>query len=295
MGFGDHHFLLRPCESFDQRLRRFKLSVTPEPQLLRWRHDPHGNAVGLARFATVADTLAFRMEAEVEQSLTTITDLGRLETSARRLPPAYARDEAPDLAAFRTPRPGPDDAAARFAADLLRREAPADSVIFLALLTQAIRAALRYERRDERGIRAPAETLSLGRGTCRDYAMLWVAAARAQGFAARYVSGYVANRADGSQATGGATHESREMVGGGATHAWAQAYLPGGGWVDFDPTNGIVGNAGLVRVACVREPGHAVPLWGTWTGEAGASLGMEVAVAVTRAPAEAVPAARETG
>ena len=69
--------------------------------------------------------------------------------------------------------------------------------------------------------------------------------------------------------------------GGGATHAWLQIYLPGTGWMEFDPTNGIVGNRDLIRVAVSRDPAHAVPLRGTWTGAPGDYLGMEVEVSVT--------------
>ncbi len=72
-------------------------------------------------------------------------------------------------------------------------------------------------------------------------------------------------------------------VGGGATHAWARIYLPGAGWVEFDPTNGIVGNRDLIRVAVARDPRQAVPLHGTWTGFPNDNLGMEVEVSVTSA------------
>jgi transglutaminase-like putative cysteine protease len=72
-------------------------------------------------------------------------------------------------------------------------------------------------------------------------------------------------------------------VGGGATHAWLQVYLPGAGWVEFDPTNGIVGNRDLIRVAVARDPAQAVPLHGTWIGFPDDSLGMTVEVGVTSA------------
>ena len=94
-------------------------------------------------------------------------------------------------------------------------------------------------------------------------------AVRALGFAARFVSGYLYVRRDASG-----------HIGGGNTHAWCQVYLPGAGWVEFDPTNGIIGNKDLIRVAVARDPRQAVPLSGTWTGRREDSLGMTVEVDV---------------
>jgi len=98
-----------------------------------------------------------------------------------------------------------------------------------------------------------------------------IEALRSLGFAARFVSGYVyvPDRDDPG------------VLGGGSTHAWAQVYLPGAGWVEFDPTNGIVGNRDLIRVAVARTPGQATPLSGTFAGDAEDFAGMSVAVKVT--------------
>ena len=117
--------------------------------------------------------------------------------------------------------------------------------------------------------------MTLGSGTCRDYAILMMEACRSLGFAARFVSGYIYSPRLDSGLDGGA------YQGGGATHAWVRIYLPGAGWVEFDPTNGIVGNKDLIRVAVARDPGQAVPLQGTYTGFPADSLGMKVEVQVT--------------
>lgn len=98
-----------------------------------------------------------------------------------------------------------------------------------------------------------------------------IEAVRALGFAARFVTGYIyVPSRDGSTTRGG-----------GSTHAWCQVYLPGAGWIEFDPTNGIVGNRDLIRVAVARDPRQAVPLYGTYDGRASDALGMEVQVNVT--------------
>ena len=143
----------------------------------------------------------------------------------------------------------------------------------LVWMTRAIKTTFRYEARDEEGTQTPVETLRLGSGTCRDFALLMMEAVRALGLAARFVTGYIY-----VPNAGGAGH-----VGGGATHAWMQCYLPGTGWVPFDPTNGIVGNRDLIRVATVRDPRQAMPLIGTWLGDANDYLGIEVDVGVTSA------------
>jgi transglutaminase-like putative cysteine protease len=119
-------------------------------------------------------------------------------------------------------------------------------------------------------VQTPTETLERGTGTCRDFALLMMEAARVLGFAARFVSGYLLVQ----------ERNPAETIGGGATHAWLQIYLPGAGWVDFDPTNGIVGNRGLIRVAVAWDPAHALPLWGTFIGPAASFVGLDVTVNV---------------
>jgi transglutaminase-like putative cysteine protease len=141
-------------------------------------------------------------------------------------------------------------------------------------LTHAIKRNFTYVARSEMGIQEPAKTLKLGSGSCRDFALLMMEAVRSLGFAARYVSGYLYSPG----------RDGRGHVGAGSTHAWVRVYLPGAGWVEFDPTNGIVGNRDLIRVAVAREPGQAVPISGTWTGFPADNLGMNVEVHVTAEP-----------
>ena len=126
-------------------------------------------------------------------------------------------------------------------------------------------------------------TLARRRGTCRDFALLMIEAVRALGLAARFVSGYVYVP----------DRDDPDVLGGGSTHAWAQVYLPGAGWVEFDPTNGIVGNRDLIRVAVARTPEQATPLSGTYAGAAADFAGMTVEVRVATAPAGAHEIERE--
>jgi transglutaminase-like putative cysteine protease len=137
-------------------------------------------------------------------------------------------------------------------------------------LTCAISESFTYTRRTERGTQEPVTTLKIGCGSCRDFALLMTEAVRSLGFAARFVSGYLYVP----------SRDGPEYLGGGSTHAWCQVYLPGAGWIEFDPTNGIIGNRDLIRVAVARDPGQAVPLSGTFLGNLDDELDMSVEVNV---------------
>ena len=155
------------------------------------------------------------------------------------------------------------------------RAGQTETAALLMTLTNAIKEGLAYERRTESGTQSPLQTLSSRRGSCRDFATLMMEAARALGFAARFVSGYlyVPSRDQGEG-----------YRGGGSTHAWFQIFLPGSGWVEFDPTNGIVGSRDLIRVAVARDARQAIPLHGSYWGDAEDEEGMVVSVHVRRLP-----------
>ena len=122
------------------------------------------------------------------------------------------------------------------------------TMALLRAMTLEIKSTFFYVRRTEKGVNRPGDTLRSRSGSCRDFAVLMMDAVRSLGLAARFVSGYIF------------VPEHDATQGGGATHAWLQIYLPGAGWVDFDPTNSIVGNRHLIRVAVAWNalPGAAV-------------------------------------
>jgi transglutaminase-like putative cysteine protease len=138
-------------------------------------------------------------------------------------------------------------------------------------ISAGINSEFTYIRRQEKGVQAPDETLRNRSGSCRDFAVFMMEAVRSLGVVARFVSGYIFSPADAA------------IVGAGATHAWAQVYLPGAGWIDFDPTNRIAGNRNLIRVAVAWDPRQALPLWASFLGASTAALGMDVNVTVTDA------------
>jgi transglutaminase-like putative cysteine protease len=272
VSFGDHRLMFRPRDSHTMRLLDTKLTITP-PAQVRWLYDVFGNSIAIATFADQAAELRFDSEIRLEHYGTSDNDFP-LDAVAETYPFQYAPDELPDLMPCiqrrYTDPEGKLDAwvKAFYAGD------PVSTQELLIGITHAIRQQLVYQARDQFGTQSPAETLTSGSGTCRDYAQLMIEAARTLGLAARFVTGYLYD-VSADAASGG-------LVGGAATHAWVQIYLPGAGWTEFDPTNGIVGGENLIRVAVTREPLQAVPLQGSFEGPTNAFLGMTVDVRVTQ-------------
>jgi transglutaminase-like putative cysteine protease len=271
VAFGQHRLMFRPRDSFDQTLLSSDLAIHPPPQSVRWIHDVFGNCVALVSFSGRAKKLRFETNIRLEHSEQVALDL-QIDDEALTYPFAYDPEEAPDLERVIARHfPDPDDSLGRFARQFLRPGQPTETGHVLMTLCYAIHESFTYARRHEHGTQTPLETLSLRRGTCRDFALLMMEAARALGMAARFVTGYIyVPDRDGST-----------TLGGGSTHAWCQVYLPGAGWVEFDPTNGIVGNRDLIRVGVARDPRQAVPLSGSYDGEASDFDDMVVQINVT--------------
>ena len=277
VAFGEHRMMLRPRDSYDQRHLEARLDITPEPVQLRWMHDVFGNNVAYARFGARAQELTFLSTLRLEHEHQDAAGIEAcLEDYARIYPFSYDPEEMADLLrSMERHYPDPSHQLDLWARSFLRTDGPTGTLAMLTAMTHRIRRQFTYQVRQEAGIQPPATTLRLGTGTCRDFAVLMMEAVRCLGLAARFVSGYIYVPSRDKPGTPDHHH------GGGNTHAWLQVYLPGAGWVEFDPTNNIVGNRDLIRVAVVRDPQHAVPLSGSWTGAAADCLGMEVSIRVT--------------
>src|SRR5271168_3724452 len=279
--FGEHRMMLRPRDSYDQRLIEARLEITPEPSVLNWTHDAFGNCVAIARFAGRAAELTFNSMIRLDQEPNNALEF-ELEDYAREYPFSYSSEEIPDL--LRTIERqylDRDREVDRWTHQFLKKQGPTSTRELLASMTHAIHERFTYASRVEMGTQDPAVTLRLGSGTCRDFALLMMEAVRSLGLAARFVSGYLVP-------SGRVDHK---RLGGESTHAWCEIYLPGAGWVEYDPTNGLIGNEDLIRVAVVRDPRQAVPISGTWTGFPSDHLGMTVEVEVTAETAAATEAA----
>jgi transglutaminase-like putative cysteine protease len=266
--FGEHRMMFRPRESHDLRIVSTKLDILPRPADLRWLHDVFDNSVAIATFDETASELRFDSTVTLEHTETTLPDYS-LEIGARTYPFRYSDDERPDLlSALR--RQYPSDDLDQWTARFLTSSGSTTTMTLLHSMTRGIKDEFVYLRRSEKGVQSPGDTLRRGSGSCRDFAVLMMEAVRSLGIAARFVSGYIF-MPDGNRG---------DAVGDGSTHAWMQAYLPGAGWVDFDPTNSIVGNRNLIRVAVAWDQRNALPLWGTFIGPAESFHSMHVEVSV---------------
>lgn len=284
VAFGEHRIMMRPRESFDQRLVKAELHISPHPFELRWLHDVLGNSVAVALFDTRAKALQVVSEMTLDHAPLEREQID-IEDYARRFPFTYASEDMPDL--LRSIERQYLDVGRvidQWANDFLRKDGPTDTLALLTDIATTIKRSFTYVPRHEKGTQSPIETLTLRQGTCRDFAVLMIEAVRALGLAARFVSGYVYNPS-----------RSEGRVGGGNTHAWVRVFLPGSGWIEFDPTNGIVGSRGLVRVAIARDPYQAVPLSGSWSGFPASYIGMDVTVDVQLGSERDSDASPDTG
>jgi transglutaminase-like putative cysteine protease len=269
VGLGEHRMMFRPKESHDLRLLKARLEITPQPAHLRLLHDVFDNSVAVATFECSTRELRFESVVTLEHFETALPDYP-LEEFAERYPFSYSAEELPNLTRALVHH-YPSEDVKHWVKKFLHPSGTTGTMSLLRSMTLAIKQDFVYTRRSEKGVQNPTETLRSRRGSCRDFAVLMMEAARSLGLAARFVSGYIF--VPGADDTG--------TKGGGATHAWMQVYLPGAGWIDFDPTNSIIGNRNLIRVAVAWDHTHVLPLWGTFIGKASSFLGMDVTVSVT--------------
>jgi transglutaminase-like putative cysteine protease len=285
VGFGPHRLMLRPRDSHDLRVVHTELALSP-PAELRWIHDVFGNSVAIANFCGAASELRIESTLHLERYALNRPAF-ELDPEAATYPFVYSSEDRTDLGRqlerhSLDPNGAIDEWAKRFVT-----ARPIDTLELLASMNRAFKAEFAYNPREEVGTQLPAETLERGSGTCRDYAYLMIEAARSLGFGARFVTGYLYDpKLDGSEDNG--------TTGAGATHAWCEIYLPGAGWVEYDPTNALIGSEALIRVAVTRDPTQASPVSGSYVGEPEDFLGMEVVVTVTSGEASNDAAAAES-
>lgn len=272
--FGEHRLMFRPRDSHDLRLIDTGLLLSP-PGQVRWLHDVFSNSIAIVTFEEPAEELVFESRIDVEHFGLEDPDFA-MEPYAESYPFSYHLEEVPDLGrTIERHYPDPDRRVDAWVRGFLDNGGAVDTRELLVRITRGIRDGFAYERRFAVGTLSPVETLERGSGTCRDFALLMMEAVRALGLAARFVTGYLYDPAFEGP-------DGAPVQGAGATHAWVQVYLPGAGWVEFDPTNGLVGGANLIRVAVARDPGQAIPLQGSFIGPPDAFQEMQVDVEVRR-------------
>src|SRR5882757_8215441 len=264
-----HRLMLRPRESRDLHLISSQVTTTPNA-VITWAQDVFGNAVATATFATMSSNLTIVSVAEL-QLHAVAWPVFDIAATALRYPFRYSDDEWTDLGALAIPQVADPKRGLQSWAQKFVRGNPTDTLSLLKDLSAGVSEETRYQSRDDEGTQSPTETLDRGWGSCRDFAVLFAEAARSLGFGARIVSGYLYN-------------PDQQSVGSndtGSTHAWAEIFVPGAGWITFDPTNRSVGGFNLIPVAVVRDIRQAIPVSGSFIGATGAFAGMSVEVLVT--------------
>jgi transglutaminase-like putative cysteine protease len=269
VGLGEHRMMFRPRASHDLRLIQTGLTITPTPARLRWLHDPFDNSIAVANFEDDTTELRFESVVTLEHFESTVPEFP-LADYAQRYPFQYSDEDLSNLGRGLTNH-FPNEAVSSWALQFLDPESSTPTMKLLRAMTNGIRDQFTYSRRIEKGVQSPDETLTCRSGSCRDFAVLMIEALRSLGIASRFVSGYIF------------MPDASSGDGGGATHAWVQAYLPGAGWIDFDPTNRIVGNRNLIRVGVAWTPDQVLPLSGTYMGPPEAFQSMDVTVNVSEA------------
>jgi transglutaminase-like putative cysteine protease len=267
VALGPHQLMLRPREGHDVRIESSKLDISPAATI-KWHRDVFDNSVAVATFTDPADRLTIASEVAIEHYEEAPLDF-RVADYAVNYPFLYTAEERVDLLPYQQlAYPNDHDPLRDWTEGLGSAPSPVETYALLDRMNRAIRGQLTYAVREEPGVQSPSQTLSERRGSCRDYAALFIEACRYLGLASRFVSGYL--------------HAPSTEAGNAATHAWAEVYLPGPGWKGFDPTSGEVTGANHIAVAVARHPETVPPVSGTFTGPPGVTSTIRVDVRVQR-------------
>jgi transglutaminase-like putative cysteine protease len=259
-----HRLMMTPRSSHELTLLASTLTCSPDAALT-WSQDVFGNMIATATFAEPTAELTILGEALVEQSAPAWPVL-LIDPEAHAYPFAYAEDDLADLGALRWADEDPAGQVRAWAWGFVLGPVT-DTLSLLKDINAGILGTVAYRTRDEEGTQSPRQTLEMASGSCRDIAALFIAAVRHLGFGARAVSGYLFD-------------PDIAADDGGATHAWAEVFLPGAGWIAFDPTHRRMGSAHLVAVAVSRSNRQIMPITGGYVGAEDDFLDMNVTVRV---------------
>lgn len=265
-----HQLLLRPREGHDIRIESSKLDIKPAHKR-RWHRDIYDNSVVTVDFSEPAQTLNIVSDVVIQHFNETPLDF-LVADYAVDFPFRYSPSTLPVLVPFLDACEPNDTLLRQWLAPQWQPGTPVQTYVLLEALCVHINRSLRYQMREEPGVQAPSQTLALGSGSCRDFAWLFVAAARSLGLAARFVSGYLYDPSTNGQ-------YAPDQV-WGSTHAWAEVYLPGAGWKGFDPTVGKLTDADHIAVAVARRPDSVPPVAGSFIGPADMKATLTVRVSV---------------
>lgn len=246
---------LRPAPHNRTPIHSYSLKLQPDDHFINWQQDPHGNY--LARIVVPEPTDIFEVVVDLVADLESYNPFDFfLEPSAEEFPFKYDAATRKEIAVYLDPDPmTPELQAFIEAFDKSKRR----TVDYLVDLNRAAYEAVEYVIRLEPGVQTPAETLSSGKGSCRDSAWLMVQACRHLGLAARFVSGYLIQLEPDERPITGPAGPEKDFT---DLHAWCEVYVPGAGWIGLDATSGLLAAEGHIPLACSPFPGSAAPIEG---------------------------------
>ncbi|MEO6035608.1 MAG: transglutaminase family protein [Verrucomicrobiota bacterium] len=262
MRFGPHRLVLRPREGHDLQVERMVLTIEPAYSI-EWSRDVFGNSVASVEFPEEAAQL--RIVSEVDIRRGEMPRLAERSDSFVSYPVIYNELEATVAAAYGVSVYADEASAVKdWAVAAIASADSSNAVAIVTALNEAVKQQISYNRREEKGVQRPLETLELGTGSCRDMATLLMEGCRALGIAARFSSGYLDCAAS--------------LAGRASTHAWAEAYLAGCGWTGFDPTLGEQTSRKHIAIGVSNHPRGVMPISGRFYGTGADYIGMKVAV-----------------
>lgn len=268
---GPHRLMLRPRETPELRLLSFDLTTHP-PATVNWAHDVSGNSIATASFIGLTDTLTVESQMTVELTAPAwpIFDIA---ASAQQYPFLYSEEDWIDLGALARPQYADMDGRLSNWVEGFVMQRPTDTLSLLQDVSNGVSSQISYQSREVEGTQGPLDTLDRAWGSCRDLAVLFAEAVRTLGFGARIVSGYMFDPTSGLTGSAGA----------GSTHAWVEVFVPGAGWIPFDPTNRSMGSGNLIPVAVARHITQVAPVVGSFSGKSDVIVNMAVEVKVEAA------------
>ncbi len=255
IGHGPHVVRLRPAPHCRSNILAYSLKVGPEEHFINWQQDPQANYLARLMFPEPMARLDIEVDLVVEMSVQNPFDFF-LEESAEQFPFKYDKEQAHELAPFlKLEEPGPllSQVIDRFKGKTGR------TIDVLVEMNSALQQAIAYKIRLEPGVQTPEETLEKASGSCRDSAWLLVTLLRHLGLASRFVSGYLIQLKPDVKSLDGPVGSEVDFT---DLHAWTEVYLPGAGWIGFDPTSGLLAGEGHLPLACSPDPSSAAPVTG---------------------------------
>ena len=255
VGHGPHIVRLKPAPHCRTRVLAYSLKVDAGEVFINWQQDPQANYLGRLVFPEKADHLDIEVNLVVEMAVNNPFDFF-LEPSAEKFPFAYDPSLKHELAPFvQVEKPGP-----LLAKWIARYDGITDRTIdVMVAINRDLQQNISYTVRMEAGVQTPEETLTLASGSCRDSAWLLVQVLRHLGLAARFVSGYLIQLKPDVKSLDGPSGTEVDFT---DLHAWTEVYLPGAGWIGFDPTSGLLAGEGHIPLACSPDPSSAAPVNG---------------------------------